>query len=616
MPEEESESRTAMMGRRVPAPALSTGTSTPSTPASTSNLQPSTSPPHSKSGKKKRRQKKKPKGGPDMGANLSQFSLPEPSSLSDPPTTNTATTSNPNQQNESTSSNSMQPPTMNLGNNRLLTGFKQPQQSAQSDEQAESPVAASPGDTEDTAIELSSDESDEEMEGSEGGMVVNLEQSVPRLLANGHALDNDMDTESDNGEPPVMLEDTTRTVNPFKPSEDVSPSLRLLDLSPDDLEDQLTYGLYHLDRTQVDLNRLVVCLSCMGPGHLASDCPLLKCTSCGDSTHASVKCPVNHRCTHCRDKGHTAEDCTQELKINTTPCDVCGVHSHVVQECPQRHFNTVPLSGPVKLWVSCANCASKSHLVGDCPAAHKDVSEMAWSLKALDPDQITNLSLQTGTRKLEKEAETRGMRPPGLTIKGRSGFHQAGVAPPSAPGDEEDFLRPSVPRGKPAMQMGNYQIQRPSPQRPQSERYDRFDAPSFDNGGSSRNRGDSWYNTDSFGRRRSRSPIVDSYRPFARRSPSPRRFGGRAQQNDRYPRDTAIDSYRPNANLPQRPPPSFAPPPSMQLPTRKGSNPNLPARPPSTSLRSTAPMKPHPSGNQQSNARGGKKKNKRGSIQA
>jgi hypothetical protein len=615
MPEEESESRTAMMGRRVAAPAFSTGTSTPSTPASNSNLHSSTSSPRSKSGKKKRRQKKKPQGDLEMGVKLSHSSLPEPPSISDPPT-NTANLSNPNQHSEPESSNSAEPSTMNLGNNRLLIGFKQPQLPGQSDEQAESPGAGSPGDTEDTAIELSSDESDEGMEGSEGGMVVNLDTSVPSLLANSHLLDNDMDTESINDEPPVMFEDTTRTVNPFKPSEESSSSVRLLGLSPDDLEDQLTYGLYHLDRTQVDLNRLVVCLSCMGPGHLASDCPLLKCTSCGDNTHPSVMCQINYRCTHCREKGHTAEDCTQDLKVTTTPCDVCGVNSHVVQECPQRHFNTVPLSGPVKLWVSCAICASKSHLVGDCPAAPRDISERAWSLKALDPDQITNLSLQTGTRKLEKEAETRGMRPPGLTIKGRSGFHQAGVAPPSAPGDEEDFLRPSVPRGKPAIQMGNYQMSRPAPKRAQSERYDRFDAPSFDNGGSSRNRGDGWYNTDSFGRRRSRSPMVDSYRPFARRSPSPRRFDGRAQQNDRYPRDSVIDFYRANANLPQRPPPSFATPPSMQLPTRKGSNPNLPARPPSASLTFTAATRPNTFGNQQSNARGGKKKNKRGAHQA
>ncbi len=425
-------------------------------------------------------------------------------------------------------------------------------------------------------------------------MIVNVHDHVPELTTNSASEDEGMIRSSDDDDIIQTHGDLTRAVDAAGAAVGESTNRRLLDLSPDDLEDQIRYGFYNLARTQVDLNRLVICLFCMGLGHLVSECPEATCKHCDKGHHPGGFCSNHSRCRKCRERGHSSQDCVADLKVTTVPCDLCGRLSHVEQECPDRHFFRPKLRGPLKLWISCSICASKSHLVGDCPDASGTASTSRWSLKGLDENQITNLSLESGTRQLEQVAQRRGMRPTGMQIRGRAGLHHAGTPQPVAGSDDEDnFLRPAVGRTKqplkPQVRLGNYEPRRPSsPHRGTSQRYDRFEAPSHD--GRNQNRGrDGWYDTDSFGKRRSRSPALDSYRPDSRRSPSPRRFDGYAQSNYRYRGPPQSDYWRPTQNgLPPRPPPPRdsaaqavpAPSRSVHLPTRKGSKPNLPSRTP------------------------------------
>ena len=593
---EDSESRSTSVGRHALAGATATKLASS---ASASSLHSSTSSPRSTSSKKRKRGRRKPPNVRDfvpMGAKFSKSS-----ELLRSPNLNLADKAEPSvpASNPDTDIH-VQPSAMvssspNLGQNRLAKGFRSSQASApisalnKSRTLSISSHDTSGGGSKDDAIEISSDE---EMEDSEGGMIVNVHDNVPALTNGSVSEDEGLVTTSDDDDVLQIHEDLTRAAEVADSASAKSSDLRLLDLSPNDLEEQIKYGVYHLDRTQVDLNRLVTCLSCMQLGHLASDCIEGTCTHCQERSHPGSPCANNNRCRKCRERGHSSQECVADLKVTTVPCDVCGRLSHVEQDCPNRHFPQPRLQAPVKLWISCCICASKSHLVGDCPNAPVNASIARWSIKSLDSNQITNMSLESGTRKLEKDAETRGMRPAGMQIRGRAGLHRADTSKATAvSGDETDFLRPS--RGhndqppKPQVRLGNYEPRRPSPPRGvTTNRYDRFDAPSYDYRSQNRGRGD-WYGTDSFGRRRSRSPVQDSYRPGSRRSPSPRRFDGYPQSDRGYrAAPPPSDYWRPQNGLPPRPSGSnsLATPATadssrpIQLPTRKGSNPSLPLK--------------------------------------
>ena len=585
----ENESRTASVSR---------GKRTlPSTSATPSNSSMNSSP-RSASSRKRKRSQKKAQDLRDlipMGATFSKSAeLLETSTHTNTDRPNPPPAS-PSQDNAN--ADGMAVEDKRLGKNRLARGFatKAPAASINGLSRTNSRSSMDTGTSRDDAIEIS--DSDEEM-GSDGGMIVNLDKSGKSK----DIADYDQDQvliSSDDGE---IFESHSRPASRGEQAPratgDTTRIVRLIDLGPEDLEDQLKYGLYHLDRSQIDLNRPVVCLTCFTEGHMSANCPSTVCESCSSRhLHSTNLCPTAGKCSKCRQRGHAAASCTTGLKNTTAPCDLCGSKSHIEQSCAQRFF--VPsqaTAASIKLWISCSCCASKSHLIGDCPDASPSAS-VRWSLQALDPAQITNLSLETGTRKLEKEAENRGMRPGGLQIKGRAGLHQASTSKYETKLDEEEgsFIRPRVgrrdPPTQPQVRLGNHDAHRPEATR----RYDRFEAPSFDSRSSGRGH-DTWYTTDSFGRRRSRSrsPVTDRYRPGDRRPPSPRRFDGMAQTDSYRPQSHQLppsDYWRqqPSSGLSQSAQSSRyqlrsnsdastgAPPSNLraQLPTRQGSNPNL-----------------------------------------
>ena len=346
---------------------------------------------------------------------------------------------------------------------------------------------------------------------------------------------------------------------------------RLGELSSADFEKQVKYTLFHLNREQIDLNRPAICISCLQEGHQNTSCPESNCMHCGaKDEHPSRMCPKNRRCLKCRERGHDVDTCISKLKNTTVPCDHCGSETHLEDSCPSCFF---PSPGRIsasnlKLWISCCICASKTHLVGDCPARRPSSQAAAWSLRSLNPMQISNLSLESGTRKVERDAEVRGTRQDGLQIKGRAETY-GNDAPSTRPsagrqvnfprrGGQNRFDDRDSDRDRRIGDRGREprdDFYRPSSDsRPTGPRYDRYESGYTDYRDQSNDRRDNFYATDSFGqRRRSRSPESRNFR-------DPQR-----QQSFKPP--------LPKEPLPGRPPQAshqrFAPPTSSDLPNRR-----------------------------------------------
>lgn len=496
----------------------------------------------------------------------------------------------------------------NLGTNRLRSGFRGRQQrSASPDSDDEGFVAPAP-------IHDLSTEDDE----TDGGITLNVEEQgnhgSPIVIS-----DDDEDTqqgdvsESELEEGEEREDDDATNERATQPTFynglafviDSTPStaqLCLRDLTATQLEDQIRYAFWYLPRDEIDLSRPARCLHCQTDGHIDETCPEKTCDHCGaNAQHESNLCPTVKRCQRCRQPGHTQ---CQGMRNTTVPCDICTLLGHTEDGCPIRHYNSTALRGADKLelWISCCACASKSHLVGDCDDVPP--SEAArWSLRLLDPTKVVNLSIQSGIEKREREAENRNMRPEGMKIRGRANVHHADVSRRDASDSDEleNFFSRPPPRGNLHYERSRAPQKRaPEPRR---EQYDRYNAPT-DTYRPPRN---DFYATDSFGqpRRRSRSPPRYEQRSYGHsRQQSPSSFNSYRPSDDDAPfRRSSPPSRgdpfgRPPRGLPPRPPPTQALPArglSIQLPTRKGSNPNLQSGQ-STAAQGRAPTAAKPKG--------------------
>lgn len=457
-------------------------------------------------------------------------------------------------------------PTSGFGNNRLATGFHKTrailaEQAALASTSQNTPLSAtsSPGASADDAIEISDDDSSSES----GGMLLNVGNATLLQHDDLMAIDDEgEDTELQarkskhqesvaqqfisvqNATPPRLLEGDSRTHVLQPGAVDQQSPLRLADLSEPDLEMQFRYIFSYLKRDEIDLDRLAVCLACLREGHVQESCPENICTHCGIAgEHSSRLCPSNSRCTKCRERGHTSDRCIAGIKVTTVPCDLCGILGHVETSCSERFFppSVQAVGVPVKIWVSCCHCASKSHYVGDCPELDQDFA-LKWSMKSIDHNQIINLSLGSNMRELEMQAENRGLRPQGLSIKGRAGLHHAGNSSTRLTennSSEDEFIRPKIEpsrrnySGRHDFSFRSSEPFGPLPSRQGDSGYDRYNATSTQR--SQRPRND-WYSTDSFGQRKVRSPSpglsyshrddFDGSENFRRRSRSPRIFDG------------------------------------------------------------------------------------------
>ncbi|KAK5092834.1 hypothetical protein LTR70_005150 [Exophiala xenobiotica] len=433
-------------------------------------------------------------------------------------------------------------PVQNLGNNRLRSGFHYARRIQRSASHPGTPSDSGDGsnspapevydlDTEDddggitlnvqgndnAPIVISDDEGSEREDGQINESS-DLEEGQERDHVQTRSRGDNMQLDTSDEMPSEAVRDVDFVVD----STSAMPQVHLKDLNPDQLENQIRYAFWHLQRDQIDLSRLARCLHCQAEGHIDEKCPQKICLHCG---------------------------------------------------------------------------AFAQHYAVLCPQVKRSKTSMAprWSLKSLDPEQIVNLSIQSGMDKLEKDAQNRGMRPEGLKIRGRANQHQADSRrrdPRNSDSDDLENFLSHPPRAR------NDRRHAPPVQPPQDQfhyrpgdnaRYDRYAAPTGSE--SYRPPRNNFYATDSFGGRRSRSP-QSLGRYDVHRSPSP--VGSyNSYRPGHYPQSRRSPPPS-RSNIPPRPPPTLprpAPGVAIQLPTRKSSNTsiagaasaataNLPRKPP------------------------------------
>ncbi|KAK5050340.1 hypothetical protein LTR84_003621 [Exophiala bonariae] len=485
-----------------------------------------------------------------------------------------------------------------FGNNRLVTGFHKTRvilaeqaALAQQNQSAPPSTTSSPGASAEDAIEISDDESSSEG----GGMLLNVDNAFRPQSGDVMVVDIDSQSEEEgelresdpdhsktaaeilisnqNATDPRLLPNQ-QNIHVSRPdAHDEYTPRRLADLSEHEFELQTRYVFTSLKRDEIDLAWPAFCLGCLKQGHMKETCPEILCKHCGlVGEHPARLCPSVTRCTRCRERGHSAVDCDVWTTVTATPCDLCGGLGHPEPSCPERFFPSRVQSetGPLELWISCCNCASKSHYVGDCPDLGQSFVT-SWSTRSISQKQIINLSLGSNMQELEAQAGNRGLRPQGLSIKGRAGLHHAGNAggrPSDNNSSEDEFLRPRIgtgQRNQPPRHDFSFRAPErlpPPASRPGDAGYDRYNPPSTSLNQRPRN---DWYATDSFGQQRPKSPgpeMSQSHRGnganarenFRRRSRSPHVLDG-----------SRMDRVRP-------PLPAMKGAISINLPVRRGSN--------------------------------------------
>ena len=210
-----------------------------------------------------------------------------------------------------------------------------------------------------------------------------------------------------------------------------STARTLAELSPEDLNAQIRY--FHIPKRAEEVSRssLVRCLTCGAKGHMAADCEMLDCTTCGAfNDHITADCPLNVKCPRCRAPGHVEEACSSKLRMprEDITCDLCNCRGHVEEDCElfwrtsgaPWNFN-LPLG---QIRVSCHECGLTGHLGNECPTRRprKPMGTSSWSIHQTGPTPTSFGSAE--------------LKPPERATKKRK------ILDPSKrnPGEEEDRL--------------------------------------------------------------------------------------------------------------------------------------------------------------------------------
>ncbi|KAK9452340.1 uncharacterized protein V1518DRAFT_425286 [Limtongia smithiae] len=117
-----------------------------------------------------------------------------------------------------------------------------------------------------------------------------------------------------------------------------------------------------------DGGREILCINCHKPGHMASECRVIVCSTCGEvGDHLTRNCPKTKRCSNCNKLGHTAASCVERRK--DIYCSRCRSSRHGHETCPSiwcyYTFSGQPLKPIERMY--CYNCGEEGHFGDDCP---------------------------------------------------------------------------------------------------------------------------------------------------------------------------------------------------------------------------------------------------------
>lgn len=160
------------------------------------------------------------------------------------------------------------------------------------------------------------------------------------------------------------------------------------------------------------------CHKCHEKGHIAVDCPVVICQSCGErDDHLSNQCPKATRCTNCGDFGHIRADCTRKMKM--IYCHRCDSKTHTASTCPKiwrRYKYKSGCKPSMPETIFCYNCASEGHYGDDCDLRHRSTGYFkqasAFSSRNLNPSLAKRLERRANERSRPDSRRRRHNSPP------------------------------------------------------------------------------------------------------------------------------------------------------------------------------------------------------------
>jgi protein AIR1/2 len=110
-----------------------------------------------------------------------------------------------------------------------------------------------------------------------------------------------------------------------------------------------------------------VCRNCHERGHIAAQCRVVICESCGErNNHYTRHCPKLQKCTNCGEAGHLRSECKSRSRIIF--CNRCESRNHTDDRCPDiwRSYKLAKRKPHYPESISCYNCARKGHYGDEC----------------------------------------------------------------------------------------------------------------------------------------------------------------------------------------------------------------------------------------------------------
>lgn len=163
----------------------------------------------------------------------------------------------------------------------------------------------------------------------------------------------------------------------------------LSELNPEELKMQLQYFHTGKSLSDVDETLPIKCVACGCGDHEAGKCELLNCRNCGaHKAHLTGLCPVNAKCSKCRESGHDSLSCHYKLKTLAADeiiCDLCQQRGHVEEDCELTwRTSGSPWTFDPSLYIvrfSCYECGRSGHLGNDCPSRRpgKSLGTSCWT---------------------------------------------------------------------------------------------------------------------------------------------------------------------------------------------------------------------------------------------
>jgi hypothetical protein len=148
---------------------------------------------------------------------------------------------------------------------------------------------------------------------------------------------------------------------------------------------------------------VIHCLCCGAVGHSIKDCRANECETCGAvDHHFQAACPLNIRCSKCREVGHDASVCSAKLKLSATAgdatCLMCAQRGHFEDVCPSIWTTFTPdVSQGRPIQPMCYQCGSSRHWGDDCPMRNRraEYASDTFSLRyacLVSPDHVQPVS--------------------------------------------------------------------------------------------------------------------------------------------------------------------------------------------------------------------------------